>query len=174
MLNILFVCLGNICRSPIAEATFRELVEERGLSGQIRCDSAGTHRYHLGDLPDPRTRRNAESHGLRLTHRCRCLSVEDFARFDYFVGMDEANLRNLRATAQRATGTEPPADRVFLLRKFDPLVPPGPVPAVPDPYYEEDGVFEEVYQVVRRSGERFLNFLVQKHGLRTREIVPSH
>ncbi|MBC7892105.1 MAG: low molecular weight phosphotyrosine protein phosphatase [Sphingobacteriaceae bacterium] len=165
MIHVLFVCLGNICRSPIAEATFQQLVGEAGLSEKIDCDSAATHRYHLGDLPDPRTRRNAESHDLTFTHHCRLLKGEDFRRFDYVIGMDEGNLENIRAIAHRATGAYPSDEQVFLLRKFDPERDAGPIPAVPDPFYDDEAAFEEVYQIVRRCNEQFLQFLIHQHGL---------
>ena len=155
MIRVLFVCLGNICRSPIAEATFRDLVEKRGLSHHIACDSAGTSNYHIGDLPDRRTRRNAESHGLILTHRCRQLVRADFEEFDYIVAMDYANFDTIQAKFSRDISN----GQVFLLGKFDPEVTDGSVPAVPDPYYEDDSAFEDVYQMVRRCNEAFLDWI---------------
>lgn len=165
MLNLLFVCMGNICRSPLAEGTFQYLVEQRGLSTQIFCDSAGTHRYHLGALPDARTRRNAEAHGLTLTHRCRLLTGEDFARFDYLVAMDRLNLTYLQQISHGALGIQQPDSKTFLLRRFDPLATAEEVD-VPDPYSGEESDFEEVYQIVRRSNERLLDFLTETHSLR--------
>ncbi|MCY7351856.1 MAG: low molecular weight phosphotyrosine protein phosphatase [Cytophagaceae bacterium] len=166
MVNVLFVCLGNICRSPIAEATFRQMVDERGLTDHIQCDSAGTHNYHIGDLPDARTRRNAELHDLILTHRCRRLTGSDFSKFDHIIGMDESNIQNIRAIAYKATGQYPSDEQVFLLRKFDPdSATFESIPDVPDPYYEEDAFFEKVYQIVRRCNEYLLNFLVKRYSL---------
>lgn len=164
MLNLLFVCMGNICRSPIAEGTFRRLVEQRGLADQLSCDSAGTHRYHLGALPDARTRRNAEAHGLTLTHCCRQLTADDFARFDYFVAMDPLNLTYLQRISYGAFGTQQPDSKMFLLRRFDPLATEDEL-GVPDPYGGDESDFEEVYQIVQRSNERLLDFLIDTHGL---------
>ena len=91
MLRVLFVCYGNICRSPVAEGVFRQLVNEAGLDDQIECDSAGTASFHIGQLPDRRTRENALEHGLALTHHARRIGGEDLAQFDYIVAMDETN-----------------------------------------------------------------------------------
>jgi protein-tyrosine phosphatase len=157
MIQILFVCLGNICRSPISEATFRAAVQRRGLSQVISCDSAGTHEYHIGDLPDNRTRQNARQHGLELTHRCRSLQLSDFQTFDYIVAMDKSNLANIQAMSQQKLGHPQPEDRCFLLRKFDPE--PGANLSVPDPFYGQAEDFEAVYQIVYRCNEAFLDFL---------------
>jgi protein-tyrosine phosphatase len=162
MIRVLFVCLGNICRSPIAEGTFRALVEERGLQDKIQCDSAGTHNYHIGDLPDLRTRQNAENHGIALTHKARKLVGSDFSKFDYVVAMDESNLENIQSISYRATGIRQPKNSCFLLRQFDPN--PDSL-EVPDPYYGTLDDFEKVYQITRRSNEVFIQFLVEKHKI---------
>jgi len=120
MINVLFVCLGNICRSPIAEATFRELVQQRGLEDQISCDSAGTAGYHIGQLPDQRTMKNAEKHGFKLTHRGRKLSVADLDAFDHIVVMDEANFKDVNDLYYKTKHKTPSADKLFLLRYHDP------------------------------------------------------
>ena len=130
-INVLFVCLGNICRSPLAEGVFRELVKQRGLSEQISCDSAGTHNYHIGALPDPRSRRVAADYGIQLTHRGRKLSSEDFAEFDYLIAMDESNFENIQTLFRRSTGLILPEDRLFLYRDFDSQADTSDVP---DPY----------------------------------------
>ncbi len=164
MLKILFVCTGNICRSPIAEETFRRAVKARDLQRVIQCDSAATHAYHIGDLPDPRTRKNAESHGLELTHHCRKLSGEDFSVFDYIVAMDNYNMENIQTISTRSTGIHQHEDICFLYRKFDPLAQ-GKRLEVPDPYYGNSEDFEEVYQIVNRCAETFLDYLIDKHHL---------
>lgn len=167
MIKVLFVCTGNICRSPIAEETFRQAVRSRNLQRRIQCDSAATHSYHIGELPDQRTRANALVHELNLTHKCRRLTGEDFSVFDYIVGMDNYNMENIQSISHRATGINQPHSSCFLYRKFDPLVAKegGQIPEVPDPYYGELDGFETVYQIVSRCAEVFLDFIVEKHQL---------
>ena len=162
MLNVLFVCLGNICRSPIAEGVFRQLVADGDLSAQIECDSAGTASYHLGDLPDRRSRNNALEHGLTLTHRARRLIGEDLGLFTYIVAMDSANFEAILKLSHRSVGLIPD-ENVFLLREFDPVV--SDQPDVPDPYYEGPEIFEEVYQIVLRCCGQLLAYLTQEHEL---------
>ena len=156
MPSVLFVCFGNICRSPVAEGVFRTLVAEAGLSEQIGCDSAGTSSFHIGQLPDRRTRENALEHGLTLTHRARRMTGEDLAQFDYFVALDEQNLAAVEKLNYRATGLQT-NDTIFLLREFDPDV--SNEPNVPDPYYEGPEVFEDVYQIVLRCCRQLLIYL---------------
>ena len=162
LINVLFVCLGNICRSPVAESVFRQLVADAGLAAQVECDSAGTASYHLGDLPDRRTRNNALEHGLTLTHRARRLIGEDLGLFTYIVTMDSANFEAILKLSHRSVGLIPD-ENVFLLREFDPVV--SDQPDVPDPYYEGPEVFEEVYQIVLRCCRQLLAYLIQEHTL---------
>ena len=163
MINVLFVCLGNICRSPIAEGTFRELVKKRGLQDEISCDSAGTAGYHIGQLPDQRTMKNAEKHGLKLTHRGRKLSVADLDDFEHIVVMDEANFKDVNDFYYKTIHKTPLADKLFLLRDHDPET--RGIVEVPDPYYESEPFFEDVYQIVWRSNRALLDYLIEKHQI---------
>jgi protein-tyrosine phosphatase len=158
MIKILYVCLGNICRSPIGEGTMLELIAAKGLNDKIEVDSAGTADYHIGDLPDKRTRKNAESHGLTLTHKCRQLSIQDFSDFDYIVAMDQNNLADIQVLSLMAYGQHQAEETCFLLRKFDATQPNNQ--SVPDPYYGFEKDFEEVYQIVKRCNEAFLEWII--------------
>ena len=163
MINVLFVCLANICRSPIAEGTFRELVKKRGLQDEISCDSAGTAGYHIGQLPDQRTMKNAEKHGLKLTHRGRKLSVADLDAFEHIVVMDEANFKDVNDFYYKTIHKTPSAYKLFLLRDHDPET--RGIVEVPDPYYESEPFFEDVYQIVWRSNGALLDYLIEKHQI---------
>jgi protein-tyrosine phosphatase len=163
MINILFICLGNICRSPIAEGTFDELVKKRGLQDKISCDSAGTAGYHIGQLPDHRAIKNAEIHGIKLTHLGRKLSVADLDVFNHIVAMDEQNFKDVNDFYYKNKNKTPAADKLFLLRDYDPLT--RGIAEVPDPYYESEAFFEDVFQIVWRSNEALLSHLIEKYDL---------
>lgn len=168
MIRVLFVCLGNICRSPIAEGVFRDLVEKAGLSDKIQCDSAGTASYHIGSLPDRRMRQTAQQNSIKLSHKARKLAGDDFYTFDYIVAMDETNFQDIRNQSYRSSGFYFPEDKLFLLREFDPELENTKDTAqlsVPDPYYEDIAVFDEVYRIVERCGTRFLEFLIEKNKM---------
>jgi protein-tyrosine phosphatase len=162
-INILFVCLGNICRSPLAEATFQQLIEERGLTSQFACDSVATHNYHPGQLPDYRARRVAADHGIMLTHKARKLASEDFAHFDYIMAMDESIFEEIQVQSHRSTGFDLPEDRLFMFRTFDSDI--TTTLDVPDPYYEDITAFEDVFEMVKRCNENLLDYLIEKHSV---------
>lgn len=147
----------------MAEGVFRKLVKEKGLNHIIKCDSAGTAAYHMGSLPDKRMQKVASAHDITLTHQARQLSFEDFINFNYIMAMDDANFENVRKESFRAHGFYLPEDQLYLYRVFDPQR--GLAVIVPDPYYETFSAFENVYEIVERSGNAFLNFLIEKHGL---------
>lgn len=163
MIKVLFVCLGNICRSPVAEGVFKELVAKKSLEDIIYCDSAGTAAYHTGSLPDKRMRKTALDKGITLTHCARQLCHEDFTRFDYIMAMDETNFANIRDESLKANGFYLPEQQLYLYRLFDPLR--GESLIVPDPYYGEISGFKDVYEIVERSGVQFLDYLIEKHNL---------
>ena len=151
-ISILFVCLGNICRSPLAEGVFRSLVEEAGQSDRFEIDSAGTGAWHVGEPPDARAAMVANQHGVTLECRARQVTPEDFDRFDFVVAMDRENLRVLqRMAAESGSDAE-----VRLLREFD---PDQAGDEVPDPYYGGASGFETVYDIVSRSCRALLRRL---------------
>lgn len=146
MIHVLFVCLGNICRSPMAEAVMRNLVEKRGLSSSIKVDSAATSAWHIGEPPHKGTRGKLNEFGISTSGmKGRQLSVADFEEFDYIVGMDSSNVRNILEMLGQA-------DHPKIFRFLD-LTPHQK--DVPDPYYTGD--FQETYELVVEGCEALLN-----------------
>ena len=148
--SVLFICLGNICRSPLAEGIFQHLVEERGLSDRFLIDSAGTGGWHVGERPDPRSVKVAAEHGVELTGAARRLEAEDLRSFDHVIVMDRQNLRDVK-NVQKIHGGD---GVIRLLREFD--ADAGKDLDVPDPYYGGPDGFERVYRMVHRSCEGLL------------------
>jgi low molecular weight protein-tyrosine phosphatase len=144
--RICFVCLGNICRSPTAHGVMEKLVADAGLGDRIALDSAGTGSWHVGELPDPRSREAAAQRGYELTHRARQFVAADFARFDLVLAMDRSNLAHLQRLAAGFAGKTP---RIELLRAFDPSAPPHA--EVPDPYAGGGQDFERVLDICERA-----------------------
>ena len=141
---MLFVCMGNICRSPTAEGVFRHLLEQQGMTGQVMTDSAGTHDYHIGAPPDLRAQAAAARRGYDLsTLRARQVTPADFERFDYVLAMDEANLRELLPLCPDAS-----RDRLRLFLEFAEEVERRDVP---DPYYGGEQGFEDVLDLVENA-----------------------
>ncbi len=154
--RILFVCLGNIVRSPLAEALFRHHAHRRGVAERYQVDSAGTGGWHVGEGPDPRMQRVAARHGLHYDHRARQFQPQDFERFDLILVMDHDNWAHLMALA----GANPAYQRkIRFLRAFDPQG--GPRAEVPDPYYGGLEGFEQVYRVIDRAVQGLLDALEQ-------------
>ncbi len=153
-LRVLFVCLGNIVRSPLAEALFRHYVQQRGLTHKYTADSAGTGAWHVGEGPDPRMLRVAARHGIRYDHRARQFHPRDFETFDLILVMDHDNWAHLMALA---AGRPEFHRKIRFLREFDPQG--GPRAEVPDPYYGGMEGFERVYEVIDRSVRGLLDAL---------------
>lgn len=152
MTQVLFVCMGNICRSPTAEGVFRHLVGEQGLGGKIVIDSAGTHDYHIGDPPDARSQAAAAHRGYDLSGlRARQITAGDFTRFDYVLAMDDANLYLLRQQCPDAY-----RGRLKLFLEFS---PDCGLREVPDPYYGGAQGFERVLDLVENAAQGLLRHL---------------
>jgi protein-tyrosine phosphatase len=145
--RLLFVCLGNICRSPTAEGAMRALVREAGLQDTIEIDSAGTGGWHVGSPPDARAIAAARARGITLAGNARQVERNDLDDFDFVIAMDSANMRELR---QLAASDEQRA-KVRLLREFDPAGAGDGDLDVPDPYYGAPGGFEEVLDLVQAA-----------------------
>jgi protein-tyrosine phosphatase len=150
--SVLFVCLGNICRSPLAEGVFRHLARERDVESAYEIDSAGTGAWHAGEPPDRRAAEVARLRGVRLECVARQVSRDDFGRFDRIVAMDRDNLSQLESLQRRHGGRA----RLHLLRDFDPDPGDG---EVPDPYYGGPDGFADVYEMVLRASEALLDHL---------------
>jgi protein-tyrosine phosphatase len=151
-MRLLFVCLGNICRSPTAEGVMRELVEREGLAESIEVDSAGTGDWHVGSPPDARAAAAASARGIELRGIARQARSADFAEFDLLLAMDEDNVRDLLAIAPDAGARS----KVRLLREFDPVAVQAASLSVPDPYYGGERGFEDVLDLVQVACEGLL------------------
>jgi len=154
-IKILFVCLGNICRSPAAEGVMKSIVESHNMGERFKIDSAGTGNYHIGDLPDRRMRVHAIRRGYDLTHRCRQVTVSDFDDFDLIVAMDASNQRNLQRIAPSVEAEQKivmMADFADIACRYD---------HIPDPYYEGAEGFELVLDLLESACYNLYNHLCQ-------------
>jgi protein-tyrosine phosphatase len=154
--RVLFVCMGNICRSPTAHGVFRQLVVDRGLSHCVEIDSAGTHAYHVGEPPDRRARATAIERGIDIGDlRARLAERADFESFDYVLAMDRDNYRILSSLC--------PAGMESKLRLFMEFAPDLGVRDVPDPYYGGARGFDQVFDLVEAASQGLLEDLLQRH-----------
>lgn len=150
--------MGNICRSPTAHGVFEQMVEKAGLAEQIETDSAGTHAYHVGNPPDPRSQETALGRGVDLSRqRARKAAREDFERFDYVIAMDRDNLNNLLALA-----SEKQREKLHLLLDFAPELG---IREVPDPYYGGARGFDRVFDLVSSAAEALLAVIRKEHQI---------
>jgi protein-tyrosine phosphatase len=160
-IRVQFVCLGNICRSPLAEAVFRHQVEQAGLASHFEIESSGTGDWHVGENADRRMRETAAQHDVSLDqHRASQFSADDLAAYDHIFVMDKDNLHDVLYLDEddRHNG------KVRLFREFDPE--PGDF-QVPDPYYGGKDGFERVYQIVERTAEQLLDRLIEEYDLQS-------
>jgi protein-tyrosine phosphatase len=153
MVRILFVCLGNIIRSPLAEHIFIHLARQHGVGERYSTESAGMGSYHVGESPDPRMRRVASEFGLNYDGRARQFSPVDYDRFDLIIPMDLDN----QADLFKLTRNQKDEKKIITLRTFDPQG--GPSDGVPDPYYGGVDGFYDTYKVVERSCQGLLDAL---------------
>ena len=151
--EISFVCLGNICRSPLAQGVFQDLVNREKLDHKVFISSAGTGNWHIGNLPDERMRQTAQSKGIKLESRAQQFQSKDFNRFNLVLAMDHSNLIRL---SEISPSTLPP-DKLMLFRSFDPES--NDDQDVPDPYYGGAKGFEEVYSMVKRTCPPLLDYI---------------
>ena len=155
--KVLFVCMGNICRSPTAHGVFRELVRKQGLEDAIAIDSAGTHNYHAGNPPDSRSQATAQQRGVDLSDlRARRFVSADFLEFDYVIGMDHGNIADMRAIR--------PADargRLQLMLEYSDRFTQA---EVPDPYFGDDG-FELVFDMIDDAALGLLDHIRRERGV---------
>ncbi len=154
-----FVCLGNICRSPTAEAVMRHLLAEAGLTGAIALDSAGTGDWHVGNPRDPRSCATGQRRGIPLSGVARHFQEADFSRFDLVLAMDRKNRDDLLRLAPDPAARA----KVKLLRAFDPTAPADA--EVPDPYFGGAAGFDEVFDICLRACRGLLEHLRREHGL---------
>jgi low molecular weight protein-tyrosine phosphatase len=157
--RVCFVCLGNICRSPTAEATMRRLIESEQLTTQIEIDSAGTGDWHVGEPPDRRAKAAGKRRGIEITGRARRVVATDFEYFDYVIAMDRLNQSDLVRLAPSASGEA----KVALFRSFDPDSPHEA--EVPDPYYGEGDGFTTVLDICEAACRGLLRHIRENHPL---------
>ncbi|MCC5931924.1 MAG: low molecular weight phosphotyrosine protein phosphatase [Cyclobacteriaceae bacterium] len=156
-IKVLFVCLGNICRSPLAEGIFKKLIEERGLLKHFHFDSAGTAAYHTGSPPDPRSFEIAGQHNILLEHTARKINDHDFQTFDYILAMDTSNYQHIKAQMERHPKIK---SQLFKMRDFDAQKSGRDVP---DPYYGGLKGFEKVYEMLEEACNIFIDYLEENH-----------
>lgn len=156
--SVLFVCMGNICRSPTAEGVFTHLVEQEGLADLIKIDSAGTHGYHVGALPDPRSMECALRRGIDLSNqRSRKVTYDDLIEFDYVLAMDKTNYQGLLVISSQEVRNK--------IKLFLDFATEHEESEVPDPYYGGERGFDHVFDLVEAASSGLLKDIREKHKI---------
>lgn len=158
MIQVLFVCLGNICRSPAAEGVMTKLIEKNGLSDLIQCDSAGTSGFHRGEPADSRMRKAASERDYHLTSRSRQFNFKDFEEFDYIVAMDDDNYSDIYFHDSENKFQ----NKIYRFRDF---CLDHEIPGVPDPYYGGEEGFQHVLDILEDGCQGLLNHIKKEHSL---------
>ena len=158
MINVLFVCMGNICRSPSGEGVFRALVRDAGLDAEFRIDSAGTTAYHVGEAADSRMRKYASKRNIQLTSRSRQFNRNDFDEFDYILAMDYSNYQDIKRLDRNSEYD----DKIFMMNDFSKA---NKGADVPDPYYGGEAGFELVLDMLDESCSGLLSELRARHNV---------
>jgi low molecular weight protein-tyrosine phosphatase len=153
-MRILFVCLGNICRSPLAHAVCEQMLQERGLGAMVFVESAGVSSYHVGEQSDRRMRKAAAANGIGIDHSSRRFTFSDFSEYDLIFPMDHSNYSDIIRIAR----TEEDRNKVVMFRDFDPVEKGD----VPDPYYGGPEGFQDVIDIVKRTCKNIISH-IQKH-----------
>ena len=156
MKRIMFVCSGNICRSPLAHRVFEHHLRQEGVEGRFHVESSGIGSWHVGENIDPRMRGTAREHGLNISHRAQQLSAADLEEYDLILVMEQSHRRQIERQARDPEIME----KVRLFREWDPKG--GPTAEVPDPYYGGGSGFEEVYQMVDRTSKALLDDILSE------------
>jgi len=160
MINVLFVCMGNICRSPSGEAVMNKLVKRAGVADKIKCDSAGTIAFHEGEPADARMKRHAIKRGYKLTSIARRFRNNDFENFDYIIAMDLLNFSDIKSLDYDKKYSK----KIFLMTDF---AENNNYSEVPDPYYGGPEGFENVLDILEDSCSGLLNKIIEEHELLT-------